>query len=238
MGRILYVFPHPDDEAFGPGPVLARQRRQGHEVSLLTLTRGEATRQRTKFGFSKAEMGQVRYEEMQCTARVLDLNSMTVLEFPDGGLPELDPAVLADAIRTCVEGIRPEVVVTYPVHGISGHPDHLAGHAVVKQVFCDLRRDGAGYLKRLAFFTLSTRPKPGRPGHLKGSPREAIDCIVPIEKADMDTGRELLQCYKTYQAVVSEHNPLAQVEDGVAFEFFQEDFTPPVDDLFAELDAA
>jgi hypothetical protein len=54
--RILYVFPHPDDEAFGPSRAIAAQRRQGHEVFLLTLTRGEATKFRHHFGWS-LEMG-------------------------------------------------------------------------------------------------------------------------------------------------------------------------------------
>ncbi|MEM8600085.1 MAG: PIG-L family deacetylase, partial [Bacteroidota bacterium] len=36
---LLYVFPHPDDESFCPGPAMARQAREGHAVHLLTLTR-------------------------------------------------------------------------------------------------------------------------------------------------------------------------------------------------------
>ena len=43
---LLYVFPHPDDESFGPGPALARQVREGHAVHLLTLTKGGATKVR------------------------------------------------------------------------------------------------------------------------------------------------------------------------------------------------
>ena len=42
--RILYVFPHPDDESFGPARAMATQRRQGHEVYLLTLTGGKQRR--------------------------------------------------------------------------------------------------------------------------------------------------------------------------------------------------
>jgi hypothetical protein len=33
--RILYVFPHPDDESFGPARAMAAQKRQGHAVYLL-----------------------------------------------------------------------------------------------------------------------------------------------------------------------------------------------------------
>lgn len=32
--RILYIFPHPDDESFGPARAMAAQRRQGHDVYL------------------------------------------------------------------------------------------------------------------------------------------------------------------------------------------------------------
>jgi hypothetical protein len=56
--RILYVFPHADDESFGPARAMAAQCRQGHDVYLLTLTRGEATKVRLKFGWTLEQMGQ------------------------------------------------------------------------------------------------------------------------------------------------------------------------------------
>ena len=59
--RILYIFPHPDDESFGPARTMAAERRQGHDVYLLTFTRGEATKVRHKFAWTLEQMGQARY---------------------------------------------------------------------------------------------------------------------------------------------------------------------------------
>jgi LmbE family N-acetylglucosaminyl deacetylase len=82
--RILYVFPHPDDESFGPARAMATQRRQGHAVYLLTLTRGEATNVRHKFGWTLEQMGAARHREMQDVKNVLDLADMRILTLPDG----------------------------------------------------------------------------------------------------------------------------------------------------------
>lgn len=235
MARILYIFPHPDDESFGPAPLMAKQRRQGHEVFLLTLTRGEATSQRAKYGYSKEQMGAVRYREMQAMARALDLTDLTVLDFPDGGLSELNPLVLEAAITTHLEQVRPEVVVTYAVHGISGHPDHLVAHAVVKRIYCALRADGAGYLRRLAFFTLPEENTSGRPAHLKGSPPDAIDGIVPFSDDDRARAEAALACYETYRDVIEQHQPLRHVAGGIHFSFFREHHSLPLDDVFEAL---
>ena len=62
--KILYIFPHPDDESFGPAHLMSKQRRDGHDVYLLTLTKGGATKQRHKYGYSIEEMGEIRYKEM------------------------------------------------------------------------------------------------------------------------------------------------------------------------------
>ena len=82
--RILYVFPHPDDESFGPARAMAAQRRQGHEVYLLTLTRGEATKVRHKFGWSLEEMGAARHREMQDVKATLELSYMRIINLPYG----------------------------------------------------------------------------------------------------------------------------------------------------------
>lgn len=236
MATFLYVFPHPDDECFGPAPALARQRREGHEVHLLTLTRGEATSQRERLGYSKEQMAQTRYEEMQNVADVLDLTSLTVLEYADGQLAELNPLLLEDEVASHIHATDPDVVVTYPVHGISGHPDHLVTHSVVKRVVCYLRADGAPHPRRLAFFTLPPPPEnANRPAHLRHSPESLIDCVVDVDDDAMETARAALHAYETYRPVIEEHRPLESVTEGVSFEIFGESFDPPLSSLVAEM---
>lgn len=237
MASFLYIFPHPDDECFGPAPALARQRRAGHDVHLLTLTRGEATTQRNRLGYSKAEMAETRYQEMQDVAEALDLTSLTVAEYPDGALAEWDPLVLEEEIASHLHAHAPDVVVTYPVHGISGHPDHLVTHAVVKHVVSALRRDGVATPKRLAFFTLPPAADDAeRPAHLQSSPSSLIDCVLPVDDEALSTARTALHCYATYRPVIEEHQPLRAVKDGVAFELFGEAHNPPLSDLLDGLD--
>ena len=60
-------------------------------------------------------------------------------------------------IKKHIDSIKPGMTVTYPIHGISGHDDHLTCHAIVKRLFCELKDNTEyNYLKRLAFFTLPT----------------------------------------------------------------------------------
>ena len=68
-------------------------------------------------------------------AKVLDLSGLTVLDLPDSGLKGLDPREIERVLGEQIVKIRPAVLVTYPVHGISGFHDHLVTHAVVKREF-------------------------------------------------------------------------------------------------------
>jgi LmbE family N-acetylglucosaminyl deacetylase len=236
MATLLYVFPHPDDESFGPAPALAHQRAQGHDVHVLTLTRGEATQQRHRLGLSKEEMGAVRFGEMQHVAKALDLSSLDVLNLPDGELANLSPLTIEDAVTRQLVRLRPDVVITYAVHGVSGHPDHLVTHAVVKRAVCSAVVHDDVPVRRLAFFTLQDNGTP-RPDHLKTSPDEAIDCVVPADEEAFAAAEAALECYETYAPVVEEHRPLETVRNGVCFECFREAPTPRLTDLTAHLPA-
>jgi N-acetylglucosamine malate deacetylase 2 len=233
---ILYIFPHPDDESFGPAPAIARQRREGHAVHLLTLTRGGATRERHALGLTVKEMGELRRREMDCVARELDLSSLSVLDLPDGGMKHLDPLEIEEVIEREIRSVRPQVLITYAVHGISGHPDHLVCHAAVKRVFCQMRRsDDSAAPARLALFTLVDGEMEGAQPHLKGSPPEHIGARVGFTPDDRARGEAALDCYETYRAVIERHRPLDQVAGGVAFELFGEEVNEPLDDLFSGL---
>ena len=231
--RILYVFPHPDDESFGPARAVSAQVRAGHEVFLLTLTKGGATKQRHRLGYTIEQMGEVRHREMREVAKVLGLSNLTVLDLPDNGLSELDPREIEAVVGDHIERVRPEVVVSYPVHGISGFHDHLVTHAVVKRVYMQLRDRGAGNLKRLAFVTLTEDQAERASGEhrLSGSTMEEIDCVVSVDEEDMEAFRHALDCYATYRETIERTGVRETLDRLVAFEFYQEDFDPPVTDI-------
>ncbi|MFC2099389.1 PIG-L deacetylase family protein [Candidatus Bipolaricaulota bacterium] len=235
--RILYIFPHPDDESFGPARAISSQVRAGHEVSLLTLTRGGATKERHRLGLSVEKMGLARLEEMQHVAEALGLAGLTVLDLPDSGLKELDPRVIEELAADHIEHVQPDAVVTYPVHGISGFHDHLVTHAIVKRAFVVLRDRGASYMKRLAFFTLTEDQAEGGSGmhRLSGSSEAEIDCLMAVDEQDMDAFRRALDCYVTYREMIEKTGVRESLDHIVAFEFFGEDFTPPLHDLVAGL---
>lgn len=231
--KLLYIFPHPDDESFGPALAMSHQRRHGDAVYLLTLTKGEATKQRHRLGLSKDEMGEVRYREMLAVEKVLDLSGMTVLDLPDSGLKEMDPREIERVVSDHIARIRPDVVITYPVHGISGFQDHLVTHAVVKRVFLEMRDNGADYLRRLAFFTLREREDYQHEGlhRLNVSTMAEVDCLVPVEDADVAAFNRALDCYETYLEVIEQSKVREAFDRFSAFEIYREHFEPPLSSL-------
>lgn len=234
--RALYVFPHPDDESFGCGHVMHRQRRQGHEVHLLTLTRGGATKQRYKYGYSVEQMGEVRYREMLEVREVLGLSGLTVLDFPDSGLKQVDPRDLEEAIAEEARRLRPHVLISYPAHGISGFHDHLVAHAVVKRAFVELRK-AVPACQRLALCTLSAEQAEATQTvfPLSSSTPEEIDCVVSVEPEDIEACRRALDCYESFKETIEKTGIKDKLFSEVPFELFGEAFDPPVGDLFAKL---
>lgn len=234
--KVLYIFPHPDDESFGVGHAMYKQHRDGHEVYLFTLTKGGATKQRHKFGYDVETMGNIRYREMLEVEKALNLSGMHVIDLPDSGLTEMDPREIEKEVKSEIERIRPNVVVTYAVHGISGFLDHLVSHAVVKRTFVEMK-EKASYLKRLAFFTITEENASlNKHVRLNFSKPESIDCIVNVQDADIEACLKALDCYMTYKDAIDKSGIKDHITGEIAFEFYQEDFDPPVNDIFAQLD--
>lgn len=236
--RILYVFPHPDDESYGPARAMYKQRRTGHEVYLLTLTKGGATRQRHKYGYSIEEMGNVRYQEMQCVAQVLDLSGLHVLDLPDSGLKGMDPRRIEAPVRDEIARLQPHVVVTYAVHGISGFHDHLVAHAAVKHAYVEVK-ERVPALQRLAFYTIAEAEAAQSPHfHLSGSEAAEIDCVIDATKEDIARTQQALDCYVTYQDQVERSGIRDMIGERVVFEIYQEHHDPPLSELFAGLQSS
>lgn len=233
--RILYIFSHPDDESYGPACVMHKQIREGHKVFLLTLTKGGAAKQRLKLNLSVEEMGEIRFKEILNASEIIGLSGLNVLNFEYSRLKETDPRIIETQVINEINKILPDVVVTYPVHGISGFEDHLITHSVVKRGFVEARQNNSS-LKRLAFFTLTEeQANSGEHFSLKGSGRNEIDCIIEVTEDDIEINRQSIDCYSYYKDLIEKTNIKNRINRYNAFEFFMEDFSPPVDDIFSGL---
>lgn len=234
--KFLYIFPHPDDESFGPTAVMHRQLKEGHEVHLLTLTRGEATKVRFQLGYSEEQMADIRAKELESVADFMNLTSLKIMEFEDGMLAHYDPIVLEKVIEEYIIQISPDILITYPVHGISGHHDHITTHFIVKRIYLNLRKKGKLNIKRLAFMTLprdeyGDDETKGGNYEVNRSQEKFIDVAIKLNKEDRTVFLNSLDLYKTFQGVIDESGVKDKIGDTLYFELFGEDFKPPLKSL-------
>jgi len=123
---LLAMFAHPDDETFRCGGTLALLSQRGVAVHLLTATRGEAGAPGDPPLCAASELAAVREQELRCACAALSIEPPELLDYRDGTLGTVDEEEGAAHVLAAISRIRPQVLLTWPPDGISGHPDHLA----------------------------------------------------------------------------------------------------------------
>jgi N-acetyl-1-D-myo-inositol-2-amino-2-deoxy-alpha-D-glucopyranoside deacetylase len=131
MASVLAVFAHPDDESLAAGGALALSAARGHRVSLLCLTRGEG---RSVLISDAEAVAHIRARELADAARHLGMTTVRLETFRDGYLPWEDATAVQAHIRTMIDDVQADVVVTFDEDGLYWHPDHIAVHQHVMGV--------------------------------------------------------------------------------------------------------
>jgi LmbE family N-acetylglucosaminyl deacetylase len=122
--KVLYCFAHPDDETFACGGTIARFAESGAYQVLYCATRGEAGKTGNPPVCTPEELGTCRAKELENAARILGISELILRNHGDGRLHELPRDKLVSDIRSVLESVRPDLVITFPPSGISGHRDH------------------------------------------------------------------------------------------------------------------
>jgi two-component system response regulator HydG len=124
---VLAIGAHPDDVEIGAAGALLVHRSMGHEVSILTLSRGAR-------GGSQG----TRAGESDLAARALGA-ALFLEDLKDAQISEGDPTI--GAISRVVESVRPTVIYTHSPHDV--HQDHRNTHRAamvavrgVNRVYC------------------------------------------------------------------------------------------------------
>jgi LmbE family N-acetylglucosaminyl deacetylase len=113
LGTVLMIWAHPDDETYLAGGVSALLTDAGQRVVCITATRGEA-----------GGDSQMRTVELEEALAVLGISEHHWLDYPDGGCASVDADEAVTRIRTIVDEVQPDSVLTFGPDGITGHPDH------------------------------------------------------------------------------------------------------------------
>lgn len=123
-GGLAAVLAHPDDESFGCAGAMALAHDEGHTTRLLVVTRGEAGT--SDQDADPGAVGDVRESELICAARAIGLDEVSVLDgYTDGGVADESFERLVDEIFAWLADRRPQAVITFGPHGVTGHPDHI-----------------------------------------------------------------------------------------------------------------
>lgn len=119
---VVCVFAHPDDEAFGPSGTIYKLS-QKYDVFILCATKGQAGQDSRSE--TSTSLTYERAKELQASARLLGVKKVYFLGFKDGTLSNNLYHKLAAKIETYMKKLKPEIVMTFEPHGISGHIDHI-----------------------------------------------------------------------------------------------------------------
>lgn len=172
---VLAVVAHPDDESFGLGAVLDAFARSGCTMSVLCLTKGEAS---TVHGVSGA-LRTLRAMELRDAAVVLGADSAVLSDHPDGALDRVDPAVLVGEVRETATRVAADGVLVFDPSGVTGHPDHVAASSAALDAARILDLPVLGWtLPRAVAEQLNEEFDTGFVGH---EPTD-IDLTVPVDR--------------------------------------------------------
>jgi LmbE family N-acetylglucosaminyl deacetylase len=151
---IMVVSPHPDDEVFGAGGLIRSAAHAGHEVTILSVTDGEAAYP------DWPGLDRIRRRELDNALSVLTPQAVSThhLGIPDGQVAR-SRAELLDAIDRRLS--RDDTVLVAPYER-DGHPDHDA----TGEVCCEIAK-----LRNVALWRYPLRVwHHSSPDHFLGQP--------------------------------------------------------------------
>ena len=126
LGTILSIWAHPDDEGYCCGGLMAIAVRGGQRVACVTATRGEQGSTDLSRWPNGPELAAVRTRELAASLAVLGVTEHHWLDYPDGGCADVDQDQAIALLRTIIDRVQPDTVLTFGPDGATYHPDHMA----------------------------------------------------------------------------------------------------------------
>ena len=146
----MVVVAHPDDAEFGCGGSVAKWAREGKEVTYVILTNGD--KGSSDRAMTSERLAKIREEEQLNAARLLGVERVRFLGYPDGELE--DTRELRSAVTAEIRRWRPHLlVIQNPFRSLNlyaSHRDHRIAAGVALDSVYPLARDHLVFPELLA----------------------------------------------------------------------------------------
>lgn len=181
MKPVVAIYAHPDDEAFGAAGTLALLARE-RDVYLICVTDGSE-------GINSSEktedLAEIRKEELLNSAKVLGIKEVFFLGYKDGSLSNNLYHKIAEKIQKILEEIKPDLLLTDELRGVSGHLDHIAVSFITSFVFNRL-----DFIRELWYYCVTEKRREAvkdyyiyfPPGYKKEEISKVVDVSVVWEQ--------------------------------------------------------
>ncbi len=125
--NILIIYPHADDEALTVGGIAGIAKGSKINTTLVILTKGEKGTPKAQLN---GQLKEIRTKEAQKAVRILGINKLIQLDFGDGELSSKKEE-LTNYLDTLISIENPDLIITYDLSGLYGHPDHIAASEII-----------------------------------------------------------------------------------------------------------
>lgn len=133
--RTMVFAPHPDDETFGCGGLIAAKRRQGVDVCVVFLTDGRSSHHSLAGGQPTPEtLVSLRHQEALQALEILgvEVSAAHFLDYPDGELSQLSSQAYEQVLTNILQLLsRFAPAEVYIPHAQDFHADHEMTHRIV-----------------------------------------------------------------------------------------------------------
>jgi LmbE family N-acetylglucosaminyl deacetylase len=148
--RVLVVTAHPDDSEFGAGGTVAKLVREGKQVSYCILTNGN--KGSGDRAMTPEQLVKIREEEQRNAARVLGVETVDFLGFPDCELEDTRESRIA--VTAAIRRHRPDLLVVQNPNRSkllgASHRDHRVAAGIALDCVYPLARDHMAFPELIA----------------------------------------------------------------------------------------
>lgn len=189
--NILFAFAHPDDESFITGGLIHRlSKNRDINTILYSATKGDAGKCGEPPVCEKKDLATIREGELKKAAEILGVDHLIIDDFKDKFVGENRIAV-RQKLLSIIQEYKPEIIITFPKHGISRHTDHIAMHEITMDI---MEKEDFPFIKRVYFSTFVKQERQER-SYLESE--QDVDWIFNLDETDIEACRQALLAHRT-----------------------------------------